>query len=108
MLSLTGLQPPEVPCVVCGRRVSGLGWGDRCPDCQARRKRRASRLARSISLASALVVAILLKYRAPPGTDPRLWIGIGTLTTFLLVRVIVLRVAMEVLKDETVEGKADP
>jgi hypothetical protein len=103
MLSLGGLQPPEVPCIACGRRVRGLGWGERCPDCRSRRKRRASRIARRISLASALVVAVLLKYRAPPGTDPRLWIGIGALTTFLLVRVIVLRVAMEFLKDPDVK-----
>lgn len=105
MLSLGGLQPPEVPCVVCGQRVPGLGWGERCRDCQGRRKRRANRLARRISLLTALAVAVILTYRAPPGTDARLWIGIGVVTTFLLVRVIVIRVAMEFLREEAVEEK---
>jgi len=62
------------------------------------RRRRASRLARRISLVAALIAAILLALRAPPG-DMRVWVGIGTLATFLLTRVIALRVAMEYLPD---------
>jgi hypothetical protein len=98
MPSLGGWQP-EVPCIRCGERVRGLGWGERCARCLAERKRRASRLARRISLVAALVVAVVLGLRAPAGTDSRLWIAIGTLATFLLVRKIAMRVAMEFLKD---------
>lgn len=96
MRSLGGYQP-EVPCVRCGERVAGLGWGEHCPACLALRKRRARRLARRISLLAALVAAVFLSLRVSPGTDARLWIGIGTLSTFLLARVIAYRIAMELL-----------
>lgn len=98
MPSLGGFQP-EVPCARCHERVPGLAWGERCAACQKERTRRASRLARRISLAAALIAAVALGLRATPGTDARLWIGIGTLATFLLVRVIALRLAMEFLPD---------
>lgn len=98
MRSLGGYLP-EVPCARCHERVAGLAWGERCPACRKERKRRASRLARRISLAAALVAAVILGLRATPGTDARTWIGIGTLATFLLVRVIAFRLAMEFLPD---------
>jgi predicted nucleic acid-binding Zn ribbon protein len=99
MPSLGGLRPPEVPCVRCGERVPGLGWGERCRDCLADRKRRARRLARRISLVAALLTATALGLQAPRAADARVWIAIGTVATFLLVRTIVQRVAMEFLKD---------
>jgi hypothetical protein len=98
MRSLGGYQP-EVPCVRCGEHIAGLGWGARCPACQAERRRRATRLARRISLLAALLAAVILSLRAAPGTDTRLWVGIGTLSTFLLARIIAFRIAMEVLRD---------
>ena len=98
MLSQSGLQA-EVPCVRCGEHVRGLGWGERCPSCLAQRRRRARRLARRISLVAALLAAVLLGLRVSPGTDARLWIGIGTLSTFLLTRLIAYRIAMEMLPD---------
>jgi hypothetical protein len=97
MPSLVGL--PEVPCVRCHERVGGLAWGDRCPKCHADRKRRASLLARRISLVAALIAAGLLGWRFPAGPNSRKWIGIGTLMTFFLVRNIAFRLAMEFLPD---------
>lgn len=95
-----GEYRPEVPCVRCGERIAGLGWGERCRVCQAERKGRARRLARRISLLAALVAAVILSLRVTPGTDARLWIGIGTLSTFLLSRIIAFRIAMELLPEE--------
>jgi hypothetical protein len=48
---------------------------------------------------AALVAAVILSLRVSPGTDARLWIGIGTLATFLLGRIISFRIAMEILPD---------
>lgn len=90
---------PAVPCVRCGERIPGLGWGERCPACLTERKRRASRIARRISLFAALLTAILLGWRMPVSENSRIWIGVGTLSTFLLVRVIAMRVAMEFLPE---------
>jgi len=97
MLSRVGL--PEVPCVRCRERVAGLAWGDRCPTCHADRRRRANYLARRISLVAALIAAGLLGWRFPAGPNSRIWIGIGTLMIFFLVRNIAFRLAMEFLPD---------
>ncbi len=99
MRSLGGLPQPEVPCAVCHERIPGLAWGERCAECLTKRRRRARRLARRISLVAALLAAAGLGLRASPGVDARLWIGIGTLATFLLARVIAYRIAMEFLPD---------
>lgn len=93
------LDSAEVPCVRCQERVAGLAWGERCPRCREERKRRASRIARRISLVAALLVAIGMGLRGPVTEDSRIYIGIGVLATFLLVRMIALRIAMEFLPD---------
>jgi len=98
MPSLGGLQP-EVPCVRCHERIPGLEWGERCPACRAARRRRANRLARRISLLASLAAALLLGLRMTPGANARVWIGVGVLATFLLTRLIVQRIAMELLPD---------
>ncbi len=90
---------PEVPCVRCHERIPGLAWGERCPACQAQRRRRANQLARRISLLAALITAVTLGWRLPPSPNQRMWIGIGTLSVFLLVRTITMRAAMEFLPD---------
>lgn len=56
-------------------------------------------LARRASLAAALLTASLLAWQVPPGPDARMWIGGGTLASFFLVRLIVLRAARELLPD---------
>lgn len=95
------LDSAEVPCIRCQERVIGLAWGERCPRCRKERKRRASRIARRISLVAALLVAIGMGLRGggPVTEDSRIYIGIGALATFLLVRMIALRIAMEFLPD---------
>jgi hypothetical protein len=93
--SLSGL--PEVPCAKCERRVRGLSWGALCPDCLAERAGRASRLGRRISLAAALLMAAYVAFRMPADTMARLYAAIAVLATYIIVRRIATRVAMEYL-----------
>ena len=96
MPSLSGL--PEVPCARCGRRVRGLGWGELCSDCLAERKRRANRLANRISLAATVLMAAYVAIRLSGAPMARLYGGIAVLATYIIVRRIATRVAMEFLK----------
>jgi hypothetical protein len=96
MLSPSGL--PEVPCAKCGRRLSGLPWGELCPDCRAQRQKRASRLGHRISLAATLLMAVYVALRVPADPTARLYTGIAVLATYIIVRRIATRVAMEYLK----------
>jgi hypothetical protein len=96
MLSRSGL--PEVPCAKCGRRIAGLRWGDLCPECFAEREGRASRLGRRISLAAALLMAAYVALRMPAEPMARLYAAIAVLATYIIVRRIATRVAMEYFK----------
>ncbi len=96
MLSRSGL--PEVPCAKCGRRIGGLPWGELCPDCLADRKRRASRLARRISLAATVLMAAYVALRVPADPMARIYSAVAVLATYIIVRRIATRVAMEYLK----------
>ncbi len=96
MLSPSGL--PEVPCAKCGRRLAGLPWGELCPECRTEREARASRLGRRISLAATVLMAAYVALRVPADPTARLYAGIAALATYIIVRRIVTRVAMEYLK----------
>lgn len=89
---------PEVPCVRCGNRIRGLGWGELCPDCFAKRKGRAKRLAGRISLAATVLMAAYVAIRIPAAPMARLYGGIAVLATYIIVRRIATRVALEYLK----------
>jgi hypothetical protein len=88
---------PEVPCVKCGRRLRGLGWGELCPECLAERRRRASRLANRISLAATVLMAAYVAIRVTAAPMARLYGGIAVLATYIIVRRIATQVAMEYL-----------
>ncbi|MDQ3222495.1 MAG: hypothetical protein M3Q75_03340 [Gemmatimonadota bacterium] len=96
MLSLSGL--PEVPCTKCGRRIAGLPWGELCPDCRAWRQKRASRLGHRISLAATALMAAYVALRVPADPSARLYAAIAALATYIIIRRIATRVAMEYLK----------
>jgi hypothetical protein len=96
VLSPSGL--PEVPCAKCGRRISGLPWGELCPECLAERKRRASRLGGRISLAATALMAAYVALRVPVEPMARIYAAIAVLATYIIVRRIATRVAMEYLK----------
>lgn len=88
---------PEVPCARCGERVAGLPWGELCPACRAQRQRRASRLANRISLAAALLMGLHVAFRMPPDPMARLYGAIAVLATYIIVRRIAARVALETM-----------
>jgi hypothetical protein len=96
MLSRGGL--PEVPCASCGRRVIGLPWGDICPQCYRERSRRASRIANRISLAATLLMGLYVAFRMPPDPMARIYGAVAVLATYIIVRRIASRVAMETMK----------
>jgi hypothetical protein len=94
MLSPSGWA--EVPCAACGTRVRGLAWGEICPDCRARRDSRATRLARRISLPATLLVGLYVIFRVPPDVPyARIYGVIAVLVTYIAVRRVVHRVALE-------------
>ena len=88
---------PEVPCARCEKRVPGLGWGELCGECQAARARRAAGIARRVALAATLAVGLYVALATPPMPLVRVYGVVAILATYLLVRQIALRVAMELL-----------
>ena len=96
MLSRGGL--PEVPCARCERRVIGLAWGDICAQCRAARSQRASRLANRISLAATLLMGLYVAVSMPYDPMARIYGAISVLATYIIVRRIASRVAMETMK----------
>ena len=96
MLSPSGL--PEVPCARCQRRLRGLAWGDLCPECRTEREGRASRVGRRISLAATVLMAGYVAFRMPADPMARTYAAIAVLATYIIVRRIATRVAMEYLK----------
>ena len=89
---------PPAPCARCERRVAGVKWGDLCPDCLAELRRRASPLARIISLLFAVVVIGYAWLRIPLTLTARFWVGAVAIATYFLVRKIVTQVAVEFLR----------
>ena len=92
---LSGL--PEVPCAKCGRRVPGLAWTALCPECRWEREARARRLSSRVALAATALMGLYLLLRLPPDPTARLYAGIGVVATYLIVRRITTRLAMEFL-----------
>jgi hypothetical protein len=96
MPSLGGL--PEVPCARCGERIPGLPWGDLCPRCRTERSRRASRVANRISLVATVLMGLYVVFRMPPDPMARLYGAIAVVATYIIVRRIAARVALELIK----------
>jgi hypothetical protein len=89
---------PDVPCARCGRRVSGLALGDRCLECTTQLRRRASRLGGRIALAATVITAIFVAARLPPDPTARYYGILAVAVTYILVRRIAQRIAMEVMR----------
>ena len=98
MLSSLASAEPPAPCAKCLNRVPGVRWGDLCPDCLAELRRRASPIARRISLLAALLVVLYawLKITLKPST--RIWIAVIAVGTYFLVRRIATQITMEYLR----------
>jgi hypothetical protein len=95
MPSPTGWR--EVPCIECGEFVPDIAFGERCPACFARRSRRAARLARLCALGLTLLIAGWTMLDLPTATMTKWYAMLGIPVTYLLIYLIVRRVAMEVL-----------
>ena len=98
-MPLPGAWAPEVPCARCGTRVPGLAWGERCAACQAHRLWRANRIASRISLPATLLTGLYAGYRLPPTETARLYGIIVVVITYIAVRKIAQKVALELIKD---------
>jgi len=88
---------PEVPCAKCGRRVPGLAWAALCPECRWEREARARRLSSRVALAATAAMALYLALRLPADRTARVYAGIAVVVTYLIVRRIATRLAMEFL-----------
>ena len=94
---LASVEPPA-PCAQCLRRVPGVQWGDLCPDCQAGLRRRASPVARRISLLAALLVVLYAWLSSSLGPTSRIWVAGIAIGTYFLVRKIATQIMMEYLR----------
>lgn len=91
---------PDVPCVECGKHVSGIPWGERCPACAQQRKRRASRLASRVALGATLLMGVYIAFQ-PIGTGlARIYAIVAVLATYILVRRITQHLAMAWLAEQ--------
>ncbi|HXE57194.1 MAG TPA: hypothetical protein VNK43_04275 [Gemmatimonadales bacterium] len=88
---------PPAPCPRCGRRTPGLAWGELCPECAAVRVRRARKIAGRISLVATALMGLYLALRLPVEPIARTYAAIAVVATYLIVRRIVLRIALELL-----------
>ena len=98
MLSPLVSAEPPAPCAACHNRVPGVRWGDLCPDCHLALRRRASPIARRISLFAALLVVLYAWLQIPLGPTSRIWVAVMAVGTYFLVRRIATQIAMEVLR----------
>ncbi len=95
------MPPPvgwrEVPCTECGQFVPDIDFGERCPDCFKRRSLRASLWARRSALGLTAVMAGWTLLHMPGATLAKWYALLGIPVTYLLLHLIVRRIAMEVL-----------
>jgi hypothetical protein len=85
----------EFPCVQCGKRVDGLPTGDRCPSCRWEREERASILGRRAALVAVVGYGVWALVARP--ASPVWLVAMGAPATYLFVRLLVARIAVEAL-----------
>lgn len=84
----------EVPCARCGTFTKGLQFGELCPDCLARQRARANRMARLISLAVTVLFAVYVTQRLTLTPTSRLWAAAGAVLVYFSVRRIVRQILL--------------
>jgi hypothetical protein len=89
---------PEVPCARCGERIAGLPWGEYCSACRRELSRRAGRIANRIALAATVLMGLYVAYSMPPQAMARLYGAIAVVATYIIVRRVAGRVALETMK----------
>ena len=98
MQSSLASAEPKIPCAECLTRVAGSTWGDLCPECMARLRRRASSRARYISLLACLLVVWYAWLRIPLRPVSRIWLAGIVVATYFLTRKIATQVAMDFMR----------
>ena len=91
-------EPAEVPCARCGERVAGLPWGEHCPACRAELARRAGRIAGRLALVATAVTGGYVALTLPPDPTARLYGAIAVVATYIIVRRVAGRIALETMK----------
>jgi hypothetical protein len=89
---------PEVPCARCGKRVPRIAWGDLCPECRWQREARARKIASRAALGATAAMGAYVMLRVPADSTARLVSVVAVLATYVIIRVIVNRIAMEMIK----------
>ncbi len=89
---------PQVPCAECLTRVPGIKWGDLCPDCRDRLRRRASPLARRISLLASLLVILYAWLDVPLTPKNKVWVAAIAVGTYFLARKIATQSLMDLMR----------
>jgi hypothetical protein len=95
MLSPSGW--PEVPCAKCGKHVPRIAWGELCPECRWEREGRARRLSSRVALLCTALMGLYVALRTPVDPTARILGVIAVLATYVIVRRIAGRIAMEFL-----------
>ncbi len=91
-------ESPEVPCARCGRRVAGLPWGELCAECRSELSRRAGRIAGRIALLATVLMGAYVATSMPPDPMARVYGAVAVIATYIIVRRVAGRVALETMK----------
>jgi hypothetical protein len=83
----------ELPCAECGTYVTGITPGDRCRECTGRRRRVADALGRKVAIVATIAYGAWVLIAEP--SSPTWLVAMGAPVTYLSLRVIVGRLAME-------------
>ncbi|MGH7590640.1 MAG: hypothetical protein ACREL2_04320 [Gemmatimonadales bacterium] len=89
---------PELPCARCGNRTAGIDFGELCPDCTMALKAQAGKLGRRAALAATAVVALWGIFGISRAPLARSYAAAAVIATYLIVRRVVERIALEMLK----------
>ena len=89
---------PPAPCARCARRIPGTRWGELCAECQDELRRRATPLARRISLLAALLVVLYARFGLALTPTGYIWVGAIAIGTYFLVRKIAVQVSVELMR----------
>jgi hypothetical protein len=77
--------------------VPGLAWTGLCPECRWEREARARRLSSRVALAATALMGLYVMLRLPAHSSVRLYAVVAVIATYIIVRRIATRLAMEFL-----------
>jgi hypothetical protein len=78
--------------------VPRIAWGDLCPECRWEREGRARKISSRAALAATILMGVYVMLRVPADSTARLISVVAVLATYVIVRRIAGRLAMEFMK----------